>query len=166
MGTEVSVTCSEPPKEAQGVFRDLQSLCSHTPQRTRVACAEGAAGPRPQRAAAQMGISHWALWALAGLGTGTKKLPGPKQFRVLGEGGGREGGSMRAREAGREGGREAGREGEGGREGGLMVGKEFVREGVVEKEGGREERQKCAWVWRDRNVHGFDKCAICAASAW
>ena len=30
--------------------------------------------------AAQMGISHWALWALAGLGTGTKKLQGPKQF--------------------------------------------------------------------------------------
>ena len=30
--------------------------------------------------AAQMGISHWALWALAGLGTGTKKLPGQKQF--------------------------------------------------------------------------------------
>ena len=34
--------------------------------------------------AAQMRISHWALWAImAGLGTGTKKLPGPKQFWVL-----------------------------------------------------------------------------------
>ena len=30
--------------------------------------------------AAQMGISHWELWALDGLGTGTKKLQGQKQF--------------------------------------------------------------------------------------
>ena len=31
-------------------FRDLPSLCSHPPQRTGVACAEGAAGPKSQRA--------------------------------------------------------------------------------------------------------------------
>ena len=29
--------------------------------------------------AAQLGICHWVLWALARLGTGMKKLQGPKQ---------------------------------------------------------------------------------------
>ena len=46
----------------------------------------GKGSPAPEfstpnrNSAAQIGICHWAQWALAGLGTCTKKLLGPKRF--------------------------------------------------------------------------------------
>ena len=43
MDTEVSFTCSEPPKEAHKVFETYLACVS-----MGVACAEGAAGPKPQ----------------------------------------------------------------------------------------------------------------------
>ena len=50
MGAEVSDTDQKPGTAVQRVFRDLPGLRPHPPQRTGVAQAEGAAGPKSQGA--------------------------------------------------------------------------------------------------------------------
>ena len=71
-------------------FSKLMSCLMSIEQKLPVLVGESSPAPefstskwKYSATAAKMGISHWALWALAGLGTCTKKQQGPKQFWVL-----------------------------------------------------------------------------------